>query len=175
MENTNQSKPNSFTMPDPAVIQQAVHRMVQDRKRSQQVLLASAAPSICSIDAIGKALLQPELASFYTDLSSYGERALNESLPSLSFGLYRKFGDIGERKLYEDAYFERRGRLAAIALLAVDLNAPRWIETLENMLWDVCGEYTWCLPAHLGSGEWNRSTVISICLPRRRYICWPKS
>ncbi|WP_408893634.1 heparinase II/III family protein [Paenibacillus taichungensis] len=151
MENTNQSKVGSISMPDSMVIQQAVHRMVQNRKRSQQALLAST-PSICSIDAIGKALLQPELTSFYTDLSSYGERALNESLPSLSFGLYRKFGDTGERKLYEDAYFERRGRLAAIALLAVDLNAPRWIETLEDMLWDVCGEYTWCLPAHLGSG-----------------------
>lgn len=152
MENTNQSKVSSICIPDSTVIQQAVHRMVRDRNRSQQLLLASAAPSICSINAIGKALLQPELASFYTDLSSYGERALNESLPSLSFGLYRKFGDIGERKLYEDAYFERRGRLAAIALLAVDSNAPRWIETLEDMLWDVCGEYTWCLPAHLGSG-----------------------
>lgn len=174
MENTNQSKVSSISMPDSTVIQQAVHQMVQDRKRSQQALLAST-PSIYSIDAIGKALLQPELTSFYTDLSSYGERALNESLPSLSFGLYRKFGDTGERKLYEDAYFERRGRLAAIALLAVDLNAPRWIEALEDMLWDVCGEYTWCLPAHLGSGEWNRSPVILICLPRRRYICWPKS
>ncbi|WP_315794273.1 heparinase II/III domain-containing protein [Paenibacillus sp. BIC5C1] len=151
MENTNQSKVDSISMPDSMAIQQAVHRMVQNRKRSQQALLAST-PSICSIDAIGKALLQPELTSFYTDLSSYGERALNESLPSLSFGLYRRFGDTGERKLYEDAYFERRGRLAAIALLAVDLNAPRWIETLEAMLWDVCGEYTWCLPAHLGSG-----------------------
>lgn len=175
MENTNQSKVSSISMPDSTFIQQAVHRMVQDRKRSQEVLLTSVAPSICSIDAIGKALLQPELASFYRDLSSYGERALNESLPSLSFGFYRKFGDTGERKLYEDAYFERRGRLAAIALLAVDSNAPRWIETLEDMLWDVSGEYTWCLPAHLGTGEWNRSTVILICLPRRRYICWPKS
>lgn len=151
MENTNQSKVSSISMPDSTVIQQAVHQMVLGRKRSQQVLLAST-PSIYSIEAIGKALLQPELASFYTDLSSYGERALNESLPSLSFGLYRKFGDTGERKLYEDAYFERRGRLAAIALLAVDSNVSGWIETLEDMLWDVCGEYTWCLPAHLGSG-----------------------
>ncbi|UPK44322.1 heparinase II/III family protein [Paenibacillus pabuli] len=153
MENTNQSNVSSISMPDYTAIQQAVHRMVKDKKkRGQQVLPTSAAPSICSIDAIGNALLQPELASFYTDLSNYGERALNESLPSLSFGLYRKFGDTGERKLYEDAYFERRGRVAAVALLAVHSNAPGWIETLEDMLWDVCGEYTWCLPAHLGTG-----------------------
>ncbi len=78
MENTNQSKVSSISMPDSTVIQQAVHQMVLGRKRSQQVLLAST-PSIYSIEAIGKALLQPELASFYTDLSSYGERALNKA------------------------------------------------------------------------------------------------
>lgn len=152
MENTNQSKESSIPMPDSSVIQRVVHRITSGGQGDQHIQPAPIRASVCSTDSIEQALLQPELASFYIDLKAYGERALNESLPSLSFGLYRKFGDIGERKLYEDAYFERRGRLAAIALLAVDSNGAGWIETLEDMLWDVCGEYTWCLPAHLGTG-----------------------
>lgn len=104
-------------------------------------------------DRLREQLLRPELATLYTDLKAYGERALLEPLPSLSFRLYRQFSDTGERKAYEQAYFDRRGRLAAVAMLALDTARPYALQTLEEMLWDVCGEYTWCLPAHLGTEE----------------------
>ncbi|MCF7757192.1 heparinase II/III-family protein [Paenibacillus xylanexedens] len=109
-----------------------------------------------SADRLLEKLSRPELATLYTDLKAYGELALKEPMPSLSFRLYRQFSDMGERKAYEEAYFDRRGRLAAVAMLALDTARPNALQALEEMLWDVCGEYTWCLPAHLGTGEVNQ-------------------
>lgn len=109
-----------------------------------------------SADRLLEKLSRPELATLYTDLKAYAERALKEPMPSLSFRLYRQFSDTGERKAYEEAYFDRRGRLAAVAMLALDTARPDALLALEEMLWDVCGEYTWCLPAHLGTGEINQ-------------------
>lgn len=116
----------------------------------------SRALSSLSADRLLEKLSRPELATLYTDLKAYGERALNEPMPSLSFRLYRQFSDTGERKAYEEAYFDRRGRLAAVAMLALDTARTDALQALEEMLWDVCGEYTWCLPAHLGTGEVNQ-------------------
>lgn len=116
----------------------------------------SRALSSLSADRLLEKLSRPELATLYTDLKAYGERALKEPMPSLSFRLYRQFSDRGERKAYEEAYFDRRGRLAATAMLALDKARPDALQALEEMLWDVCGEYTWCLPAHLGTGEVNQ-------------------
>ncbi|MBT2287481.1 heparinase II/III family protein [Paenibacillus polymyxa] len=113
----------------------------------------SKAVSPLSADRLLEKLSRPELATLYTDLKSYGERALIEPMPSLTFRLYRQFSETGERKAYEQAYFDRRGRLAAVAMLALDTARPDTLQALEEMLWDVCGEYTWCLPAHLGTGE----------------------
>lgn len=112
--------------------------------------------SYLSADRLLEKLSRPELATLYTDLKAYAERALKEPMPSLSFRLYRQFSDTGERKAYEEAYFDRRGRLAAVAMLALDTARPDALQALEEMLWDVCGEYTWCLPAHLGTGEINQ-------------------
>lgn len=116
----------------------------------------SRALSSLSADRLLEKLSRPELATLYTDLKAYGERALKEPMPSLSFRLYRQFSDTGERKAYEEAYFDRRGRLAAVAMLALDTARLDALQALEEMLWDVCGEYTWCLPAHLGTGEVNQ-------------------
>lgn len=114
------------------------------------------AVSSLSASRLREKLSRPELATLCTDLKSYGERALIEPMPSLTFRLYRQFSDMGERKAYEEAYFDRRGRLAAVAMLALDTIRPDALQALEEMLWDVCGEYTWCLPAHLGTGEINQ-------------------
>ncbi len=104
-------------------------------------------------DELREKLFRPELAEMLTDLRRYGEQASREPLPLLTFQLFRQFGRAGDRKAYEQVYFERRGRLAAVAMLALDAGTPHMVHALEEMLWAVCDEYTWCLPAHLGTGE----------------------
>lgn len=104
-------------------------------------------------DELREKWFRPEFAELLTDLRRYGEQALREPLPLLTFHLFRQFGKTGERKAYEQVYFERRGRLAAVAMLALDSDDPHMVHALEEMLWAVCDEYTWCLSAHLGTGE----------------------
>lgn len=125
-------------------------------------------------DRIGERLQQPELAKVFTDLKTYGEMALNEPLPPLTFALFRQFSQTGERKAYENAYFDRRGRLAAVAMLALVSDEPRVLHTLEEMLWAVCDEYTWCLTAHLGNGEARQVEGNIDLLPQRPFICSPR-
>lgn len=129
--------------PDEERLQQIIHPKRNYRQKNR-ILMA---------DRIGERLRQPELVKVFTDLKTYGELALNEPLPPLTFALFRQFSQTGERKAYENAYFDRRGRLAAVAMLALVSDEPRVLQTLEEMLWAVCDEYTWCLTAHLGNGE----------------------
>ncbi|WP_366291486.1 heparinase II/III family protein [Paenibacillus sp. AN1007] len=108
---------------------------------------------VFKVDRLREKLHRPEWRELLADLNAYGEQAVSEPMPPLTFNLFRQFSKTGNRKSYERVYFDRRGRLAAVSLLALDDNSPDVLHVLEEMLWAVCDEYTWCLPAHLGTGE----------------------
>lgn len=73
--------------------------------------------------------------------------------PRLTYSLYRLFAETGDRTNYQEAYFERRRRLASLALSSLLENSEELIAPLEDMLWDICEEFTWSLPAHLSSTQ----------------------
>ncbi|MCL2130764.1 MAG: heparinase II/III-family protein, partial [Treponema sp.] len=50
---------------------------------------------------------------------------------------------------YEEAYFERRKRLTVLALASWLWELPPYITALEDTIWAICEEYSWCLPAHM--------------------------
>ncbi|MDO7906857.1 heparinase II/III family protein [Paenibacillus sp. JX-17] len=91
----------------------------------------------------------PVFSTLWNELEEIAAAAGSEPLPVLSFGLFRQYAESGGRLEYEQVYFERRGRLCASVLQAVVDPAFERIAVLEDMLWEICGEYTWCLPAHL--------------------------
>lgn len=96
----------------------------------------------------------PVYLQFLQEIKEEGDRLLKESDPQLTYTLFRIFDDTGSRQEYEKVYFEKRRRLNtfAIMLLLQPENAA-YREALENAIWSICNEYTWCLPAHLISGE----------------------
>lgn len=104
-------------------------------------------------DRLADTLNDPDYASFWSDLQVYEDKARMENLPELSFSLYRQFRETGERQSYELAYFERRGRLAALGLLAAASPSAERLQLLEDLIWSVCNEPTWCLPAHVPEGK----------------------
>ncbi|WP_018887004.1 heparinase II/III family protein [Paenibacillus massiliensis] len=73
--------------------------------------------------------------------------------PRLTYSLYRLFAETGDRTNYQEAYFERRRRLASLALSSLLENSEELIAPLEDMLWDICEEFTWSLPAHISSTQ----------------------
>lgn len=79
-----------------------------------------------------------------------GERLLNEPVEALSFSLYRTFDTDGSRQPFERPYFARRRRLNLYAFLALLGEDQRYIAALEDIIWTICDEYAWSLPAHLG-------------------------
>ncbi|MGZ0040990.1 hypothetical protein [Paenibacillus ottowii] len=96
---------------------------------------------------------EPAYAELWKDIERICNDARKAPWPELPPTLFRQFANTGERKPYEDVYFERRGRLVAIVLAAVADPVPRNMEEVENGLLDICSEYTWALPAHVNEED----------------------
>lgn len=69
-------------------------------------------------------------------------------LPSLTYQGYQTFFETGNRSRFETRYFERRRQLVTLALAYLDARKPSFKEALENLIWEICNEYSWSLPAH---------------------------
>jgi len=74
-----------------------------------------------------------------------------EEIPCLPFYSRIRFyaPDDGDRSEFETPYFRRRKYLSSVALLA--LLYPEelgYIHELQEIIWAICEEYTWVLPAH---------------------------
>lgn len=83
----------------------------------------------------------------------YGEKLLREPIPDLSFSLYKQFDTTGERVAYQQVYFQRRLRLNVFTVLSLLDPAPAYLAALEDSIWAICEEYSWCLPAHMGGNS----------------------
>lgn len=113
-------------------------------------------------------------SSFYADdmeeFRKLGEQLLQKPIQVIPYSLYKQFDTTGERNAYQQIYFEHRRRLDVFAVLALADNDPRYIPALEDVIWAICDEYTWCLPAHLGGNslsiieELNGSSVEGLSL-----------
>ena len=76
--------------------------------------------------------------------------ALAEPIPSLPWSLLRLFVDTGDRALFEAPYFARRKALTdlEISILAGRDTDGSLLTALHDLLWAMCDEYSWALPAH---------------------------
>ena len=78
-------------------------------------------------------------------------RALDEAgtpIPWWGFSDYVRYDVDGDRQAFEDLYFDRRRRLFAAAIGAL-LSDEVPISAAEDVLWAICDEYAWALPAHI--------------------------
>lgn len=92
------------------------------------------------------------LQGLVKDILSEAKEILASPPPALPFSLYQLFETQGSRLEFEQPYFQRRARIAILAL-AVLLDPTReYLPALENEIWEICLEYSWALPAHLPVG-----------------------
>ncbi len=73
---------------------------------------------------------------------------LHTPLPELPFHEYERFFRDGNRSSFEALYFARRERLSCLTAAALLYGRREDLAALEDLLWAVCGEYSWVLPAH---------------------------
>ncbi len=78
---------------------------------------------------------------------AYDEKYKDKPILALHYSLYKMFEINGDRANFEAEYFERRGRLALLQLLAI--SSDEYISELEDILAAICDEFTWVLPAHI--------------------------
>ncbi|HEY0828937.1 MAG TPA: heparinase II/III family protein [Bacilli bacterium] len=89
----------------------------------------------------------------YTDMLEEiveAERLFSKTAAVLPFSVFRLYEATGNRKEFENLYFERRKKLSAYAILSLVYGEANHISALEDILWAICDEFTWSLPAHLG-------------------------
>lgn len=92
------------------------------------------------------------LQTFLCGMRIEAARAQETPLEPLSFSLFRLFETTGERADFERVYFDRRRRLAGLVLTSVVDHTSDYLTTLSDLIWEICNEYTWALPAHLPIG-----------------------
>lgn len=86
------------------------------------------------------------------EIRAEAQRLDSQPISELTDTLLSIFARTGSRLEYQRVYFERRRRLNTYVFMTLlEPENVRLLENLENMLWSICEEYTWCLPAHLPS------------------------
>lgn len=86
----------------------------------------------------------------------------SDIVEALKLSDYMIFYTTGSRHEYEKKYFERRARLSVLAALSLLYDKQEYIEELEDIIWAVCDEYTWALPAHTDLGKSGNEEYIDL-------------
>ncbi|MEH7480924.1 heparinase II/III family protein [Neobacillus drentensis] len=103
---------------------------------------------------------------FLDEIRNEAKRLLQENDQVLTYSLFRIFAETGSRLEYEKAYFEKRRRLNTFAIMVLlEPENMEYLNALENTIWSVCNEYSWCLPAHLMNSP-ETSTQVNFSLGR---------
>ncbi|ASA26402.1 hypothetical protein B9T62_20665 [Paenibacillus donghaensis] len=105
----------------------------------------------------------PAYQADVAEIVAEGQRLKTLPIPQLTYSLFALYATTGSRLEYERVYFERRRRLNTFALLALlEPENSEHLSQLTEIIWSVCDEYTWCLPAHVGGEDAGISKVIDL-------------
>ncbi|MBQ8409794.1 MAG: heparinase II/III family protein [Clostridia bacterium] len=84
-------------------------------------------------------------------------------IPALRYSDYKQYWITGDRKAYERNYFSRRRALECSAILSlVYPEDEQYLTYLNDVIFAVCNEYSWCLPAHQGKLEPINETMLDL-------------
>ncbi|MBQ8717761.1 MAG: heparinase II/III family protein [Clostridia bacterium] len=96
-------------------------------------------------------------------LQLYRKECESDTIPDLRYSAYKLYWVTGDRGIYEGHYFARRRALSAAALLSLLYpEEASYLEKAQDLLFCVCNEYSWCLPAHQGALDTVDSTRIDL-------------
>lgn len=76
----------------------------------------------------------------------YKKEFENVPVEVLNYSFIKDFYKDGDRKKHETLYFNRRKRLRCLQVLAI--KSDEYLEPLEQILFNICNEQIWVVPAH---------------------------
>ena len=75
--------------------------------------------------------------------------ALEKTYEPLKISDYMLHDETGDRRTFEKPYFERRNDCSHMAVAYWLTGDEKYFKPLTDMIFMICDEYTWCLPAHV--------------------------
>ena len=107
---------------------------------------------------------KPEYRTYLdAQLSWWEQYCENVEIKELTYRDFKRFFEDGNRGVYEGKYFKRRRALLASATLSMIFpEEEKYLAYLQDIIFAICDEYTWCLPAHHPSLEENNNTFIDL-------------
>jgi len=106
-------------------------------------------PEIREKDNIAKIKNNPLLLKAANDWITYANSIADEPPKLLPFFLFIKILESGNRLNYEQAFFEGKNRLHALVMAEILEDNGKYINAINDHLWQLCDIYTWELPAHV--------------------------
>jgi len=91
----------------------------------------------------------PHLQNFLNEIRREAARVVSTPVPALPFSIFRLFEETGDRSVYQNAYFDRRRRLASLTITTIIDETDDYLPALHDLIYEICNEYAWALPAHL--------------------------
>jgi len=82
---------------------------------------------------------------------SSADKLLAQPLAEVPDSLFLEYSQNGNRTHWQNAEFERRGRIARFTLAEALENQGRFLPALEKTIAALCAEKTWVMPAHDGN------------------------
>ena len=103
-------------------------------------------------------------ARFRNESLNYWERKLVDYEPkALTYSKWKLFWETGDRGIYEREYFDRRRALEHATMLALIYpEEKKYTDKVMDLVYVICDEYTWCLPAHQAQNERNDNTRVDL-------------
>ena len=94
---------------------------------------------------------------FKKDIKRYSTELLYNDLPLLTEEKFLLYEKTGNRLIYEKIYFERRKFLNVFFFAVFLYKEEIYIKKLEEIIYSICEEMTWALPAHvdLSKEDWK--------------------
>lgn len=100
-----------------------------------------------------KLLTSPVAQKIIQDIVGRADKVLNEEYKALKISDYMLFAETGDRKQFEREYFKRRNNCSFISIAYWLTSDEKYKKPLIDLIFHICDEFTWCLPAHANLEE----------------------
>ncbi len=112
----------------------------------------------------GEVRTSPLYERYRQELLGYWEKSgKSYEVKPLTFSMWKLYWTTGDRNVYQGGYFSRRCFVEnAVPLLLIYPEMDECLEKLEDVLFAMLDEYTWCLPAHQYQNERNDNTRLDL-------------
>ena len=89
-------------------------------------------------------------------LKYWNENLENYEFAALRYSDFKLFFETGNRSIYERKYFSRRRAFeTSVPLALIYPEEKKYIDMVNEIIYVMCDEYTWCLPAHQSQIQTN--------------------